>query len=137
MNFLEKYRNKFIRFSFPFTERLYVVICIVLISLLWFLPEIYWQLKEILLLLLFIVVDIQSSGSIERDYLPIQPRNSIFYHIYRLLDNFFLLFMLILILVTLIPGLTRIKVGLWVAFVIGSVLRAIGEWKYRRKKPEE
>jgi len=103
---------------------------------LWFLPEIYWQLKEILLLLLFIVVDIQSSGSIERDYLPIQPGNGIFYYIYRFLDTAFFLLLFALLVILLLPGLIPLKEWSLGILVGGVILRAIGEWKYRPKKPE-
>ncbi len=137
MNFLEKIRNKLVHFLFPFVEGFYPFISLVLIVATWSIPEAYGQIRIVLFWLWFVNSEINWAGIIERDYLPIQPGNSLFYHIYRFINQAFFLFLLIFLITMLIPGLLWLKSGFGVVFVIAIILRAIGDRKYRPKKPEE
>lgn len=137
MNFLEESRNKLVHLLFPFVERFYPFISLVLIVAAWSIPEIYWQIIIIIFFLWFVTSEIHRAGVMKRDYLPIQPRSSPFYHIYRFIERFFFLFFLIFLVIMLIPGPLWIKNSFWSVLVIVVILRAIGDSKYRPKKPEE
>jgi len=137
MNFLEKFRNKLVHFLFPFVEGFYPFISLVLLVAAWSIPETYGQIRIALFWLWFVNSEINWAGTIERDYLPIQPGSSPFYHIYRFIDRVFFLFLLIFLIIMLIPGLLWLKSGFGGVFAIAIILRAIGDRKYRPKKPEE
>lgn len=137
MEALEKYRGKVVHFLFPIVERFYLVASLVLLVAAWFVPDTYWPLRVVLFWLWLLVTEIDSAGRMERDYLPVQPGSSIFYHIYRFVEAISLVFLLVLLAIMLIPGLMWIKEGFLGVFIIGVILRAIGDRKYRPKKPEE
>ena len=137
MDFLEKSRNKLVRFLFPIVERFYLFISLALLVTAWSIPETYWQIRVVFIWLWFANSEIEGAGITERDYFPIQPGSSPFYYIYRCIDQVFLLFLLIFLVILLIPGLLWLKRGFFCAFVVALILRAIGERKYRSKKPEE
>lgn len=137
MNFLEQSRNKLVHFFFPFTERFYPFLSLVLIVATWSVPETYWQIRIVLFWLWFIHSEIHSAGIMERDYLPIQPGISLFYHIYRFIDRAFFLFLLIWLVIMLIPEPLWLRSVFSGVFIMAVLLRAIGEQKYRPKKPEE
>ena len=80
--------------------------------------------------------EIYTAGLMERDYLPIQPGNGIFYYIYRFLDTAFFLLLFALLVILLLPGLIPLKEWSLGILVGGVILRAIGDHKYRPKKPE-
>ena len=102
----------------------------------WSVPETYWQIRVVLFWLWYLISDIYSSGIIERDYIPIQPGNNFFHHIYRFIDRVFFLFLLICLVIMLIPGPLWLKEGFLGVFVLAVIFRAIGDRKYRPKKPE-
>lgn len=137
MNFLEKSRNKLVRFLFPFVERFFPVISFVLILAALSIPKTYWPIKIVLYWLWFVNSEIYRASNMERDYLPIRPGSSPFYHIYRFIGGVFFLFLLILLVIMLIPGLLWLKSVFLGVLVIAVILRAIGDRKYRSKKPEE
>jgi len=137
MNFLERSRNKLVHFSFPFVERFYPFISLVLIVAAWSIPETYWQIRIVFIWLWFVNSEIHSSGVMERDYLPIQPESRPFYHIFRFIDQVFFLFLLIFLVILLIPGPRWLKGAFLSVLVIAVILRTIGNRKYRPKKPEE
>lgn len=137
MNFLEKSRIKIVCFIFPFVERFYPFISLVLIIAAWSISETYWQIRVVLFWLWFVNSEIYLAGIMERDYLPIQSGSSLFYHIYRFIDWASFLILLILLVVMLIPGLLLIKKVFLGIFVIAGILHAIGDRKYRPKKSEE
>lgn len=137
MKFLEKSRNKLVQLLLPFVERFYPFISLVLILAAWSVPETYWPIRVILFWLWLVNSEIHWASITARDYLPIQPGSSTFYHIYRFIDRFFFLFLLIWPIVLLIPGPLLLKRGFIGVFVLTVILRAIGDWKYRPKKPEE
>ena len=137
INILEEIRNKLVHFLFPFVSRFYLVASTVLILAAWFIPETYRPIKMVLFWLWFVNIEINSAGTMERDYLPIQPESSYFYHIYRFIDGVFFLFLLIFLVIMLIPESLWLKNVFLGVFVMTVILRAIGERKYRPKKPEE
>ncbi len=135
MNFLEKSRNKLVHFLFPFIGRVYQFLSLGLLVAAVFIPNreigiIFWWLW-------FVIIEINSAGVMERDYLPIQPGSSPFYHVYRFIDQAFCLFLLIWPVILLIPVPGQIKYAFLGVFIIVTILRAIGDKKYRPKKPEE
>lgn len=73
----------------------------------------------------------------ERDYLPMQPRKSHFYYIYRFINGTLLLLLLGLLVIILIPGPLWLMYGFCGVLVLALILRAIGDRKYRLKKLEE
>ncbi len=140
MNFLEKFRNKLVHFLFPFIERFFLVIALVLMVSIWFawsVPQPHSQTRAVLVWLTLVYSQIYRAGVTERDCLPLQPGSGPLYRSYRFIDRVFFLFFLIWLLLLLIP------VPLWVsgtfagAFVAAVILRTIGDLKYRPKKPEE
>lgn len=138
MNFLEKSCNKLVNFLFPFVERSYPFVPLVLILAVFFIPVTYWQIRIVSILLWFVTNEIHFAGVMERDYLPIQPGSSPIYHIYRFISGVFLLFMPILLVIMLIPGmLLWLRYGFCGAFIIAVLIRDIGDRIYRPKKPEE
>lgn len=135
MNFLEKSCNKLVHFLFPFVARFFLVISLVLILAAWSIPEIYWQIKMVLFFLWYVNCGIYWAGAMERDYLPIQSGSSPFYHIYRFIDGVFFIFLFVFLVIMLIPGLLWLKYALLGVFILAGILRAIGDRKYRPKKP--
>lgn len=137
MNIIEKYRNKLLKFLFPFIDHFYPIISLVLIVAALSVPKTFWQIEVVLFWLWLVNSEIYWKGVMERDYLPIQSGNNLFYHIYRFIDlaSFFLL--LIFLAVMVIPGLLVLKRIFLVMFVIAVILRTIGNRKYRLKKPKE
>ena len=109
----------------------------VLIVAAWSIPETYWQIRVVLFWLWFVTSEIHSEGVMKRDYLPIQPGSSPFYHIYRFVDGVFFLFLLIWLVIMLIPGPSWLKNIFLGVLVLSVIFRAIGDKKYRPKKPEE
>jgi len=73
----------------------------------------------------------------ERDYLTIQLGNSLFYHIYRFIDQLFFLYLLVFLVIMLIQVPLWLKSAFLSVFVIAVFVRAIGDRKYRPKKQEE
>lgn len=137
MNFLEKSRNKLVHFIFSHLEGIFPFVVLVLIIAAWSVPETYWQIRVVLIWLWLVTIEIDLEGTMERDFLPIQPGSSRFYHIYRFTDRFFFLFLLILLadmLILPVIWLTYVFIG---AIVPVTVIRAVGDRKYRPKKPEE
>ncbi|MDF1494433.1 hypothetical protein [Caproiciproducens sp. CPB-2] len=141
MDFLERFRNKLVHFLVPLVERFYLFIAFVLMILIlivWSYPQPYWQTRAGLIWLIVVTVEISQAGITENNYLPIQPGSGPFYHIYRFIDRVFFLFFLIWLLFLLIPEpplwITRAFSGV---FIVALILRAVGDWKYRPKRPEE
>lgn len=137
MSFIEKSHNKLVDLIFPLVERFYFIVSLVLLVAAWSIPETYWKIRVVLLWLWCLTSDIYSSGIMERDYLPMQPGSSPFYHIYRFIDQVFFLLLLIWLVILLVPGSLwpkRIFLGM---FFMAVILHAVGERKYRPKKPEE
>ncbi len=137
MNFLEKSRNKLVHFLFPFIERFYPFVSLVLLVAAWSVPETYWQIRVALFLLWFVNNEIYYAGTMERDYLPVQSGNSPFYYIYRFIDGTSFLLFPVLPVILPILGPLWIKNGLVGLLVLAVILRAVGDRKYRPKKPEE
>ncbi|MGX8701289.1 hypothetical protein [Caproiciproducens sp.] len=137
MGFLEKFCNKTVHFLFPFIERFYLFIDLGLFVAAWSLPETYWKIRVGLLWTLGLIYDIYSSGVMERDHLSIQPETDFFYRIYRTIDWFFFPFYLIWLIILLIPQLMFIARVFSGVIIVGIILRAVGDHKYRPKKPEE
>lgn len=137
MNFLEESRNRLVRLLFPFAERFYLVVSLVLMVTAWSLPETLWQIKTVLVWLWFVISEIHSAGVLERDYLPIRPGNSPFYRVYRFTGQVFFLFLPVFLVILLIPGPLWLKWLFCGVFFLAVILRAMGDWKYRPKKPEE
>gem|GEM_PF-1317926 len=137
MKFLEKTRDKIMHFLFPFVARFFLVVSLGLFLAASAVPAPYWQIKMVLFWLWFVNNGIYSSGTMERDYLPIQPGSSPFYHIYRFINGVFFLFLLVFLAVLLLPELLWLKTVFLAVFVMAAVLCAIGNRKYRPKKPEE
>ncbi len=135
MNFLEESRNKLVHALFPFVERFYLFLSLGLLVAAVFIPN--KQINIIFWWLWFVTIEINSAGVMERDYLPIQPGSSPFYYVYRFIDQAFCLFLLIWPVILLIPVPLLIKYVFLGVFVISVILRAIGDTKYRPKKPEE
>lgn len=140
MDFLEKSRMKLVHLVFPFVERFRLVIAVVLVVsvlLAWSVPQTYWQIRSFLFWLIVVNNEVNWAGTIERDYLPLQPGSSAFYHIYRFANGIYFLFFLIWLLFILVPvtvWIARILAGL---FIVVTIIRAVGDHKYRPKKPEE
>ncbi|WP_268057336.1 hypothetical protein [Caproiciproducens galactitolivorans] len=137
MNFMEKTRNKLVHVFFPFAERFYPFLSLVLLVAAWSVPETYWQIRIVFFWLWLVHSEIHWAGAMERDYLPIQPGSSLFYHIYRFIDRAFFLFLLIWLVIMLIPEPLWLRSVFSGVFIMAVLLRAIGERKYRPKKPEE
>jgi hypothetical protein len=138
MNFLEKSRNKLIHLLFPFVERFYIFVPLVVLVAIWSIPQTYWQIRVALFWLWFTIIDIYYAGVMERDYLPVQPGNSLFYHIYRFIARVSFLLPYILLIVLLIPMVPRWLVDAFLGVLVTNViLQAIGDHKYRPKKPAE
>lgn len=137
MNFLEEFRNKLVHLFFPFVEHFYLILSLVLLVAAWSIPRTYWQIRVVLFWLWFVTSEVNSAGIMEQDYLPIQPGSSPFYRLYRFIDRFFFLFLLVLLVILLLPELLWLKEGLLGVFVVAVILSAIGDRKYRPKKPEE
>lgn len=137
MNFLEKSRNQLVRLFFPFVERFYLVLSLGLLVVAWSTFEAYWRIRVILFWLWMVISEIQSAGVRKRDYLPIQSGSGIFPRVYRFVDQAFFLFLLILLIVLLLPVSLWLKQVLLGVLVLAVILRAIGERKFRPKKPEE
>lgn len=136
MNFLEKSRDQLVHFLFPAAGRFYPVISLVLILAVWSVPETYWPVRSILMWLWLVNGGIHFAGIFERDYFPVQPGNGAFYRIYRFSDSAVWLFLLLWLI--LIPGPSRqVKMLFGVVIVAVWILRAVGDRKYRPKKPEE
>lgn len=137
MNFFEKFRNKLVHFCFPFIERFYIVIFLILFVAFWAIPGTCWQIRGTLIWLFLVISNINYEGNMERDHLPLQPGNNLFYHIYRFSDLLYFLILLFWLILLLFPApmwLFEVFVGV---FVIACILQAIGDHKYRPKKPEE
>jgi len=137
MNFLERSRNKLVHFSFPFVERFYPFLSLGLLVAAFSVPETYWPIRAALFWLWFVTSEIHSAGVMERDYLPIQSGNSPFYHIYRFIDQGYFLFSLVFLVILLIAEPLWLKNVFLGVFVMIVILRAMGDRKYRPKKPEE
>lgn len=137
MDFLEKSRSRLVHLLFPFVERFYLAGSLVLIVAAWSVPETYWRIRMVLIWLWLAYSEIHSAGIMKRDYLPIQPGSSPFYHLYRFIEGVFLLFLLIFLAVMLLPGLLWPKKIFLGVLVLAVILRAVGDRKYRPKKPEE
>lgn len=137
MNFLEKFRNKLAHLFFPFVEHFYLILSLVLLVAAWSIPRTYWQIRVVLFWLWFVTSEVNSAGIMEQDHLPIQPGNSPFYHLYRFIDRFFFLFLLVLLVILLLPELLWLKEGLLGVLIVAVIFSAIGDRKYRPKKPEE
>ncbi|MGX8701285.1 hypothetical protein [Caproiciproducens sp.] len=137
MDILEKFRNKLVHFFFPFIERFYPFIALVLLVAAWSIPRTYWQIRVVLFWLWFVNGEIYYMDIMERDYFPIQPGSSPFYHLYRCIDRFFFLFLLVLLVILLLPEFLWLQKGLLAVFIVVGILRAVGDHKYRPKKPEE
>lgn len=140
MSYLEKFRNKLVHLLFPFVERFLIVISVVLvvsILLTWSVPQKYWQVRSIIFWLIIVYNEIHRAGIMEHDYLPIQPRSSPFYRIYRFIDAIFFLLLLFMLVMILVPGPSWLMYGFCGVLIVAAILRAIGEKKYRPKKPEE
>ncbi|MGX8711290.1 MAG: hypothetical protein ACQGTM_13720 [bacterium] len=136
MGFLGKFRNKTVHFLFPFIERFYLFIALALLVAAWSIPRIYWQIRVVLFWLWLITSEVNWAGIMEQDYLPMQPGSSPFYHLYRCIDRFFFLFLLVLLVILLLPEFLWLKEGLLGVFIVAVILRAIGERKYRPKRPD-
>ena len=140
MKFLEKFRDKLVHFLFPLVERFFLVLFalfLLLVLFAWPNPDTPWQSKSVLIWLWFVIAEIHWAGTMERDYLPIRPGSSLFYRIYRLIDGIFFLFVLLWLAAILIPGPLWLTYGFCGVFVAAVILRAVGDRKYRPKKPEE
>jgi hypothetical protein len=137
MNSLEKSRNQLVHFFFPFVERFYPFLSLALLLPAWLIPETYWQIRIVFFWLWFITSEIRWAGVMGRDYLPMQPGIGLFYPIYRLIDRLFFLLVLLFPVVLLIPNPRWLKNGFLGVVVLAMLLRAIGDWKYRPKKPQE
>ncbi len=137
MGFLGKFRNKTVHFLFPFIERFYLFIALALLVAAWSIPRIYWQIRVVLFWLWLITSEVNWAGIMEQDYLPMQPGSSPFYRLYRCINRFFFLFLLVLLVILLLPEFLWLKEGLLGVFIVVVILCAIGDRKYRPKKPEE
>ncbi|TQI67538.1 hypothetical protein [Clostridium sp. KNHs216] len=137
VDILKKFRNKLVHFLFPFIERFYLFIALALLVAAWSIPRTYWQIRVVLFLLWLVTSEVNSAGIMEQDYLPMQPGSSPFYHLYRCIDRFFFLFLLVLLVILLLPEFLWLKEGLLGVFIVAVILRAIGDRKYRPKKPGE
>ena len=136
MNFIEESRNRLVHILFPFVARSFPFTSLVLMIAAWAIPEVYWQIKIVLFWLWFVNSEINWAGTMERDYLPIQSGNSPFYHIYKFINKVFFLFLLILLVVMLITVPLWLKYCFYGVLVMTVILRAVGDRKYRPKKPE-
>ena len=137
MNSFKKIQNQLIRSFFPFVERFYPFLSLALILPAWLIPDTYWQTRVVFFWFWFITSEIRWTGVKERDYLSIQPGSGLFYSIYRLIDRFFFLFLILVPVILLTPGPQWLKDGFLGVLVLAVLLRAIGDWKYRPKKPEQ
>ena len=137
MNFFEKSRNKLVHLLFPLVERVYPFLSLVLILAIWLIPEACWRIRVVSFGLWLLSSEVHWAGAMERDCLPIQPGGGIFYHIYRFIDGTLFLFWFIFLVIMLIPGPRWLGDGLCGVLIIAVSLRAVGERKYRPKKPEE
>ncbi len=136
--FLEKFRNKTVHFLFPFIERFYPFIALVLLVAAWSIPEAYWSVRVILMWFWLVNSEIYYVGIMERDHLPIRSGNGVFYRVYSFLDIAVLLFLLFWLIFILLPGISlQAKARSSIVIVAAWILRAIGDHKYRPKKPEE
>lgn len=134
---LRKICNKTVHFLFPFFERFYLFIALALLVAFWSIPGTYWRIRVVLFWLWFVTSEVKSAGIMKQDYLSIQPGISLFYHLYRCINRFFFLFLFVLLVILLLPEFLWLKEGLLGVFIVGVILRAIGDRKYRPKKPEE
>lgn len=137
MNFLEKSRNKLVHLLFPFIERFYIVIFLILFVAFWAIPSTYWQIRGTLIWLFLVISNINYDGNMERDRLPLQPVNTLFYHIYRFSNLLCFLLLLLWLIMLFFPVPVWLKFTFLGVFVIAGILQAIGDHKYRPKKPEE
>ena len=137
MSFLEKANSKVVHFLFPFIEHNYYYISVVVALAFWALHQSYWLIQMILLWLWLLIIEVHWEGAAERDRLPLQPGNGIFYRIYRLINETAFLFILILLIVMLAPGPLLPKDILLGAYVVALISRTIGDRKYRPKRSEE
>lgn len=138
MNFLGKFNKKLVGLCFPVIGRFYYVISLVLLLAAWSMPEAYWSVRIILVWAWLFNSEIYFSGILERDYLPIQPENGVFYHFYCFLHNSIFLFLLLWLILTLLPWPSlQIKAQFGVVVAVACIFRAIGDRKYHPKKPEE
>jgi hypothetical protein len=137
LNDLEKSRNKLVHSLFPFVDRFYLLISLAWILLVLSIPRTYWPIRIVLLFLWFVILEIHSAGTMERDCLPIQPGSGPFYHIYRFIDRIFLLLYLVFLVIMLIPGPGWLKDVFLGVLVMALIFRAIGDRKYRPQKQEE
>jgi hypothetical protein len=137
MSFLEKANRKVVHLLFPLVERVYYFIAAVILLFIWALHQSYWPIQSVLMWLWLLIIEIHGEGVAERDRLPIQPGSSFFYRIYRLINDVSFLFLLILLIVLLAPGLMLLKGIVLGVYVVALIPRTVGDAKYRPKKPEE
>lgn len=137
MNIIEKSHNKLVHLLFPFVERFFLFISLILILAAWCITETYWQIKIILFLLWYVNSEIYWAGTMERDFLPLQSGIGPFYHVYRFVNGTFLIFLLTFLVIMLVPVPLWLKSVFCGLFVIVVIIRAIGDRKYRPRKPEE
>lgn len=97
-----------------------------------------WSIRIILTWAWLVNSEIYFSGTLERDYFPIQPGNGVFYHIYYFLDKSIFLFLLLWLILIFLPWPSlQIKAQFSIVIIVAWIFRAIGDKKYRPKKPEE
>ena len=140
MSILEKFQNKLVNLLFPFAKRFSLAINLIFLAAIlstWTDLQLYWQIRILLIWIWFVNNEIYWAGTMERDFLPIQPGSGPFYSIYRFINVVFPLFLLIFLVIMLIPVPLWLKTGFCGAFILGIFLQAIGDLKYRPKKPEE
>lgn len=135
MSFLEKLRNKIVRFLYPYLAHFFLILYFVLFLAVCSIPETYWQIRMVLLWLWIVNNALHWAGTMERDYLPIQPGYSLFYHVYRFISETSFLFFPIFLVAMLIPALLWLKIGFCGVLLAVVILRAVGDRKYRPKKP--
>jgi hypothetical protein len=137
MSFLEKANSRVVHLLFPFVERISLFIPFVVLIAVWSIPEAYWPIRVILVWIWFMCNEIQWKGAAERDCLPLQPGNGLFYTVYRLISDTAFLFLLIMMIVVLVP-LPLLPKGLVLGVYVATMIpRTIGDQKYRPRRPEE
>ena len=137
MSFLEKANSRVVHLLFPLVERICYFVPFVVLIAVWSIPEVYWPIRVVLVWIWFMCNEIQWKGAAERDCLPLQPGNGLFYTVYRVISDTAFLLLLIFMIVILVPLPLLAKSIVLGVYVAAMILRSIGDRKYRPKKPEE
>ena len=137
MSLLEKANSKIVHLLFQLVESICYFVPFVVLIAVWSIPEVYWPIRVVLVWIWFMCNEIQWKGAAERDCLPLQPGNGLFYTVYRVISDTAFLLLLIFMIVILVPLPLLAKSIVLGVYVAAMILRSIGDRKYRPKKPEE